>query len=80
MIVLGVKTRLTTEAERLMVEIGGGNPRASLTRERLSNALSESIRKLAKQKSPILLKIYREYERKGMVPSLDSLADPVDSQ
>jgi hypothetical protein len=65
------KTRLTTEAEKLLVELGGQDPGKTLSSAQLSVALTQAIEVLAEQRSPLLEKLYRQFERAGEVPPLD---------
>ena len=59
-IMLNQCTRLTTEAEKLLVELGGGKTDKTLNKSELSNALGNAINELAEHGSfSILEKIYR---------------------
>ena len=58
MIQLGNKTKLTAEVEKLFVELGGGDPDKTYSREDLSEALVNAINALP-DGSPILEKLYR---------------------
>lgn len=64
---LNDKTKLTTEAEMLWIELGGQNPQKTLSKTELTTALTHAIEILAEQRSPILEKIYRQYEMAGEV-------------
>ena len=68
---LNDKTKLTTEAEKLWIELGGQNPQKILSKTELTTALTHAIETLAERRSPILEKIYRQYEMAGEVPPLD---------
>lgn len=61
MITLKGRTKLTTETERLLVDLGGADPHASLTEAELGDALARAIAILGENKSPILDKIYDTY-------------------
>ena len=65
------KTKLTTEVERLLVELGDQDPQKTLSEGELTTALTSAIETLAERRSPILEKIYRQYELAGEVPPLD---------
>ena len=64
---LNNKTKLTTEAEKLWVELGGQDPQKILSKAELMIALTSAIETLAERRSPILEKIYRQYELAGEV-------------
>lgn len=68
---LNNQTKLTTEAEKRWVELGGQDPHKTLSQDELTSALTHTIEALAEQRSPILQKIYRRYEQAGEVPPLD---------
>jgi hypothetical protein len=55
---LGNRTRLTTESERLLIELGGQDPDRSLDRTELASALTEAIEILAERRSSLLEKLY----------------------
>jgi hypothetical protein len=59
-IALGNRTKLTTESERLLIELGGQDPDRSLDRTELASALREAIEILAERRSPLLEKLYRQ--------------------
>jgi DNA-directed RNA polymerase specialized sigma subunit len=70
-ITLDQKTKLTTEAEKLLIELGGQDPQKILSEGELTTALTQAIETLVERRSPILKKIYRQYELAGEVPPLD---------
>jgi len=72
---LGNKTKLTSDAEKLLIEVGGGNPDKTLTKQELSEALKNAITVLAENRSPYLIKLYEAMEKDGKVPPLDTLKD-----
>ncbi len=72
---LNDKIKLTTESEKAFVGAGGNNPDQTFSQSSLSEALVDSIQILAERKSPILEKIYRQYEIAGKVPPLDNTFD-----
>ena len=72
---LNDKTRLTTTAEKLFIELGGGDPQKTLTRSELSEALVNSINALAEIKSPVLIKLYSSIAESGRLPPLSQLSD-----
>jgi len=67
------KTKLTSDAEKLFIEVGGGDPNKTFTKEELSAALKDAISILAENNSPYLLKLYKAMEKNGKVPPLDTL-------
>jgi len=69
---LGNKTKLTSEVEKRFIEAGGGDPKKVFTKEELSEALTQAISVLAENKSPYLLKLYKQMEKEGKVPLLES--------
>ncbi len=71
---LNTKIKLTTKEEKLFVEAGGGDVENTLSQEGLATALTNTIGQLADRRSPILIKLYRQYEEIGKVPSLESLS------
>lgn len=72
-ITLGNKTKLTSYSEKLFIEAGGGDPNKTLSEAELSIALTNAITVLAENYSPYLLKLYKECEKDGVVPPLDTL-------
>jgi len=68
MIQLNGKTKLSTEQEKLFVEVGGVSSDKSLSDDELRTALVNTIKVLAQRKSPILLKIYQRYVSTGDLP------------
>jgi len=60
MITFNNKTKLTTQAEKLFVEVGGEDPNKILSKKELTAALSNTIKLLAERRSPILLKLYKQ--------------------
>jgi len=72
-ITLGNKTKLTTEFEKLLIELGEGDPTHTLTNNELSAVLVNAIEQLAEHNSPILLKLYRHMEKQGAVSPLSEL-------
>ena len=70
---LNDKIKLTTESEKAFVGISESTPDQTFSQSRLSEALVDSIQILAERKSPILEKIYRQYEIAGKVPPLDKM-------
>lgn len=71
---LNNRTKLTTQAEKLLVEMGGGDPSKTLNNRALGECLAEAIALLAERQSPILVKLYRQYEAAGKLPPLESLS------
>ena len=72
MITLNGRTKLTTSAEKLLVELGGENPHRTLTQEELANATVKGLAVMAKQgRTRTLEKLYLSYRRED--PSLPSL-------
>lgn len=57
MITLGGKTIATTEAEKLLIELGGSDPGRVYTEEELSDRLGKAIEALPAD-SPVLKKIF----------------------
>ncbi|MEE9493036.1 MAG: hypothetical protein V3W04_06620 [Gammaproteobacteria bacterium] len=70
---LNNKTIMTTRTERLLIELAGENPDRVFTKKELSHALIKAMNLLAKAKSPLLIKIYNEYARRGKLPPLEEL-------
>ena len=68
---LGNRTRLTTESERLLIELGGKDPERSLDRTELTSALTEAIEILAERRSPLLEKLYRQISESDRTSSQD---------
>ncbi len=62
---LGNKTKLTTNLEKTLIEIGGGDPNKTLTEEELKDILTAAIKKIAEKRPSILRKIYKQYNREG---------------
>ena len=76
---LNGKTKLTSEGEKLFIELGGGDPEATLSRDELSKALGNAVNILAERRSPLLLKLYRSIVPEKGWPPLEDLGDfPVD--
>ena len=63
---LGNKTKLTADVEKLFVELGGGDPNKTYSREELSAALVNAIEALP-DGSPILEKLYRHMVASGAI-------------
>ncbi len=72
-ITLNNKTKVTSTVEKLFIEAGGYNPERSLTQEELSSALQTTITALADNKSPSLLKLYRQCVESGDLPDDDEI-------
>jgi hypothetical protein len=70
-ITLGNRTLLTTESERLLIELGGQDPERSLDRTELTSALTEAIEILAERRSPLLEKLYRQISESDRTSSQD---------
>ncbi len=83
---LNGRTKPTGDAERALIELGGVDPRSTLTESELRDALVNAIHRLAEAKSPILEKLYASISsRDATLPSLealrrDSSQDVADSQ
>lgn len=75
MITLNGKTKLTTQAEKLFVKLGGENPNKTLTRDELATALVNAVNVLAAQnRTRVLEKMYLAYRRDHpSLPSLDQV-------
>ena len=73
MIRLGNKTKLTTEAEKLIVELGGADPNKTLTEDELREALPKAIDLVAEHRPSILIKIYNQYVAAGELPPVEEL-------
>lgn len=71
-ITLNNKTKLTTQAEKLFIEAGDCDPDKTLTEKELTTALTNTINRLVELRSPLLMKIYQQYEKAGKLPSLNS--------
>ena len=68
MIRLNDRTKLTTETEKALAELGGGDPTKTYGREELGEVLGNAVEHLAKHDSPILSKIYAQAQKSGLVP------------
>ena len=73
MIKLNNKTKLTTDAERALVELGGGDPNKTLTENELRKVLPKAIDIVAKYRPSILRKIYDQYVAAGELPPIEKL-------
>ena len=72
MITLNGRTKLTTPAEKQLVELGGENPLRTLTQEELASATVKGLAVMAQQgRTRTLEKLYLSYRRDN--PSLPSL-------
>ncbi len=72
MITLNGTTKLTTEAEKLLVELGGENPHRTLTPEAVATAMVKGLEAMANRgRTRTLEKLYLSYRRDD--PSLPSL-------
>ena len=74
-ITLGNKTKLTSEAEKLIIEAGGGNPNQTLSDDDLREALVNGLTLLAEHRLPYLIKLYKHIEKSGKIPTLESLVE-----
>lgn len=80
-ITLNGHTKLTQEAERLFVELGGANPDKTLTDTQLSIALVNALEQLTAVKSPLLEKLYQHIASQAPgLPSLEDLRQDIESQ
>jgi len=71
MIELNDRYRMTSEAEKAMIRLGGADPDKTLTEAELSEALQEAIRLLGEHgKFHILEKLYLAGVRNGDFPDL----------
>jgi len=71
MIELNGRYRMTSEAEKAMVKLGGADPDKTLTEADLSEALQEAIRLLGEHgRFHILEKIYRAAVKAGDLPDI----------
>ena len=70
---IGNKIKLTSVADKLFVEVGGGDPDKTLTEQELRAALKNAITVLAENRSPYLLKLYKQLVQNGRVQPLESL-------
>jgi len=77
MITLNGRSKLTTQAERLLVELGGENPRRTLTQEELASAMVKGLAAMTKQgRTRTLEKLYLSYRRDDpTLPSLEHLRE-----
>lgn len=58
---LNNKTKLTTDLEKTIIEIGGGDPNKTLTEDELRKILPNAIEIIGKKNPNILRKIYLQY-------------------
>ncbi|MDH3266186.1 MAG: hypothetical protein OEM25_04400 [Gammaproteobacteria bacterium] len=73
---LNGRTKLTTEFERLFVELGGADPSKTLTRDELREALVKAIEALPAD-SRILRKMYDYYRSEGLLDeSIEKYGEP----
>ena len=63
------KTKLTTEVERFLVELGGADPSKTFTREELSRALVNALEALPEDSS-FLRKLCDYFASHGLVDEL----------
>lgn len=70
---LNGKTKLTTEVEKLFVELGGADPNRTLTEDELREVLPKAIDILAEHRPSILRKIYDRYVAAGELPPIEEL-------
>lgn len=71
MIELNGRYRMTSEAEKAMIKLGGADPNKTLSEEELSEALQEAIRLLGEHgRFHILEKIYLAGVRNGVFPDV----------
>ena len=79
-ITLNGRTKLTTDIEKALIELGGANPQHTLTDAELSNALVTAVEQLGAVKSPILEKLYSSIaSRESTLPSLEELRNSQES-
>ncbi len=71
MLELNGRYRMTSDAEKAMVRLGGADPNKTLSEEELSEALQEAIRLLGEHgRFHILEKIYLTGVRNGVFPDI----------
>ncbi len=77
MITLNGRTKLTTETEKLLVELAGENPLRTLTQEDLARATLKGLAAMARQgRTRTLEKLYLSYRRDHpSLPSLEQLRE-----
>ena len=73
MIKLNNKTKLTTDAERALVELGGGDPNKTLTEDELRKVLPQAIDIIGEHRPSILRKIYDQYVAADELPPVEKL-------
>lgn len=59
------KFKLTTEFERLLVELGGADPSKTLTRDELGQALANALESLPEDSS-VLRKLCNYFQSRGL--------------
>ena len=74
MITLNGRTKLTTQAEKRLVELGGENPLRTLTQEQLASAMLKGLAEMARQRrTRTLEKLYLSNRRDdASLPSLEN--------
>ena len=72
MISLNGRTKLTTDFEKALVELGGGDPTRTYSKEALGETLATAVQAMIDANSPeadrILDKIYAAYQASGDLP------------
>ncbi|QBB68894.1 hypothetical protein ELE36_00055 (plasmid) [Pseudolysobacter antarcticus] len=75
MITLNGRTKLTTAAEKRLVELGGGNPQRTLTSDELGNAMAKG-RAVTQARTRALETLYLAYRREDpTLPALEHLRE-----
>jgi hypothetical protein len=76
MITLNGRTKLTTPAEKRLVELGGENPQRTLTSEELASAMAKG-HAVTQARTRALERFYLSYRREDQtLPSIEHWPEP----
>jgi hypothetical protein len=83
MITLNGRTKLTTDFEQALAQLGGGDPNRTYGKDALGETLATAVQAMIDANSPaadrILDKIYKAYQASGDLPPDPVASEPADA-